>query len=491
MLTNNNPILDTDSYKFSHPLQYPENTDYLMAYIEARGGPDSSHQTTTFFGLQMILEQLTVRITKEHVEEAKAFCDVHLGQNIFPYDDWMYVVNSLDGKIPLKIKAVPEGTKVPVHNVLVTIESTDTRCFWMVSWFETQLLRVWYPTNVATISNAIKKIIYTALINTSDDADGAINFKLHDFGSRGVSSRESAALGGAAHLANFMGSDTVVGVIAANKYYQASMAGFSIPAAEHSTITTWGKTKEAEAFRMMLNKFHTPLVAVVSDSYDLHHAVTEIWGTELKQEVIDSGKMVVVRPDSGSPIEQIVLQTIEGLANKFGTTENSKGFKVLNNVRVIQGDGINETTIAEIINLLIQNQYSIDNIAFGMGGALLQQYNRDTYKFAYKACLARINGEYRRVFKDPATDPGKRSKSGKLTLVNSVYGGITTVDILNRQIMTIEKEMLETVFENGEMVKQYTLDEVRSTIDTTMKLKECPYNPDIVLSPNPRAKENV
>lgn len=470
MLNIHNPILDTDSYKFTHPLQYPEGTEEILCYIESRGGP-TENPGTLFFGLQLILNQLKQKITKEDVEEAKAFVDAHIGPGIFPYEDWMYVVQKYDGSIPLEIKAVPEGTFVPSHNVLVTVRSTDPRLFWMTSWFETQLLRVWYPITVSTISNRIKELIYKALVKTSDDPDSQIDFKLHDFGARGVSSRESAAIGGAAHLANFMGSDTVVGVLAANKYYGSAMAGFSIPAAEHSTITTWGKDNEAAAFRMMLERFNTPLVAVVSDSYDLDNAVQNIWGDELKAEVIKSGKAVVVRPDSGSPIEEIVLRTVKGLADKYGYTVNNKGYKVLNNVRVIQGDGIEEATINKIIERVCTHAgFSLDNIAFGMGGALLQQCNRDTYKFAYKASLAKVNGVYRDVSKNPKTDPGKKSKSGDLDLV-WFDGKYITID---RRLDFItpghpspveEVSQLQLVYRNGELFNQTTIDEVRRRVN--------------------------
>lgn len=476
MFAINNKILDTDSYKFSHPHQYPPGTTEILSYLESRGGPGAD-PGTIFFGLQFILKELSQPISILEVEEAKAFVDKHIGPDIFPYDGWKYIVNELEGKLPLEIKAIPEGTYVPSHNALMTVRCTDPKVFWLNSWMETQLMRLWYPINVATISNSIRKLIYSSLLETSDDPEGQILFKLCDFGSRGVSSRESAAIGGAAHLINFLGSDTVVGIEAANYYYGSEMAGFSIPAAEHSTITTWGPTGEADAFRNMLTKFAKPgaLVAVVSDSYDLDHAVREIWGGELRQEVIDSGATIIVRPDSGKDIPAIVVRTAQNLAEKFGYTTNSKGYKVLNNVRVIQGDGIEEGVIRLILYHTKQAGFATDNFAFGMGGALLQKHDRDTYKFAYKACLAKIDGEYRHVFKDPATDPGKRSKSGMLDLILLDNNEFATVDRLTNMAITASgaarnlnleniPSQLETVFQNGRITKITTLDEIRTRI---------------------------
>lgn len=458
-----NPLLKTDSYKVSHPLQYPHGTTEVMTYIESRGGPFPG---TTFFGLQMFVEELAnTTITKEMVEHADAFCTKHLGPGIFRFADWMIVVNEYGGKIPLEIRAVPEGTYLPNHNVQVTVRSTDPRLFWMTSFIETQILRaVWYPTTVATISNNIKKVILRYLLATSDDADinGQINFKLHDFGARGVSSGESAGIGGAAHLINFMGSDTMEGIQYANHFYDCDMAAFSIPAAEHSTITTYGRDHERDAFRAMLERFNTPLVAVVSDSYDLMNAVENIWGKELKQEVIDSGKIVVVRPDSGDPAT-IVTEVLKGLDKNFGSTINSKGYKVLNNVRVIQGDGINQSSIEAILERATAAGFAADNIAFGMGGALLQQLNRDTFKYADKACMAIVNGKVVHVYKDPATDPGKRSKSGDLDLVK--YGhGWTTVDRLTFDNGSVPSE-LQLVYRNGETFNHQTLTEIRERVN--------------------------
>jgi nicotinamide phosphoribosyltransferase len=459
--TEENFLIDTDSYKVSHYLQYPPGTTSMFSYIESRGG---DYKKTVFFGLQYYLKKyLSHRVTVEEVEEAKEFFEAH-GEP-FNYEGWMYIAKDLGGKLPVRIRAVPEGSVVPTHNILVSIESTDPKVFWVVSWVETMLLRVWYPINVATRSHKIRQIILEALQVSADDPEAEINFKLHDFGSRGVSSQESAMIGGAAHLVNFMGSDTVVGVRCANKFYNTKMAGFSIPAMEHSSVTSWGKDHEADAYRNMLQKTAKPggLVACVSDSYNLWNACSNLWGKELKDEVIKSGATVVIRPDSGDP-SSVVLRTVQLLEEKFGSTVNSKGFKVLNNVRVIQGDGINEDSIQEILNNLLDHAYSASNIAFGMGGALLQQHNRDTLKFAMKCShiYRTVHGEQVSVdvFKDPITDHGKVSKAGRLDLIRDMSGNWSTVTLGDRDhhLLTV----METVYENGEVLVNETFDRIRA-----------------------------
>ena len=451
-------LFDTDSYKVSHYKQYPPGTTSMFSYIESRGG---EYPETIFFGLQYYLkEYLSHRVTIEEVEKAKELFAVH-GEP-FNYDGWMYIAKDLEGKIPVRIRAPQEGSIIPTHNILVSIESTDPKVFWIVSWIETMLLRVWYPITVATRSNTIRQIILEALRVSADDPEGEINFKLHDFGSRGVSSQESAMIGGASHLINFMGSDTVVGILMANEYYNEPMAGFSIPAAEHSSITSWGKENEVEAYRNMLKQFAKPgaLVACVSDSYNLWNACSKLWGEELRQEVIDSGAVVIIRPDSGHP-PSVVLKCVQLLEEKFGTIINKRGYKVLNNVRVIQGDGINEHSIKEILNTLMDSGYSATNIAFGMGGALLQQVNRATEKFAMKCSHIFIGNKSVDVFKDPVTDPGKASKAGRLDLAFDDRGGYETVPLFEDEIAH-KRSVMRTVYENGEILFETTFAKIRS-----------------------------
>ncbi|ANE44198.1 nicotinate phosphoribosyltransferase [Deinococcus puniceus] len=459
LLADDNLILDTDSYKSSHFLQYPAGTTRLFSYLESRGG---RYPVTRFFGLQYLLDRyLTRRVTAPMVEEARDLIEAH-GEP-FPYDGWMRVVNVHGGKLPLEIRAVPEGTLVPIHNVLMSVTNTDPELPWLVGWFETMLMRVWYPTTVATQSYHIREIIRAVLEQTSDRAAEELPFKLHDFGSRGVSSRESAGLGGLAHLINFQGSDTLEALRVARNHYGADIAGFSIPASEHSTITSWGKEHEVDAYRNMIRQFGKPggLYAVVSDSYDLKYAINVHWGETLRQEVIDCGATLVVRPDSGEPPAMVRL-AVNALAAKFGTTLNSKGFKVLNHVRVLQGDGIDETTIRQILQNLVVDGYSAENVAFGMGGALLQKVDRDTQRFAYKASAGLIDGEYRGIYKDPVTDPGKRSKDGVLDLVQE--NGRMVTKAYKTFDTDFPGSLMRTVYRDGEMLVRDTLDEVRGRV---------------------------
>jgi nicotinic acid phosphoribosyltransferase len=702
----------------------------------------------------------------EDIDIAEAIIQAH-GEPFYR-GGWEYIVKKHGGHLPVRIKAVPEGTVVPVKNVLLTIENTDPNCYWLTSFLETALLRaIWYPTTVASNSYNSKKLILNYLIRNGDP--NLIDFKMQDFGFRGVSSYESAGIGGLAHLVNFKGTDTVAALLYGKEFYHEDMAGYSIPASEHSTITSWGKENEVEAYRNMLNLYARPgaIIACVSDSYDIYNACDKLWGEELKEQVIESGATLVVRPDcyddqtqiltpsgwkyfsnltendlvaqvnddmtyefvkplkivneqyegdmyeirdfhgkidllvtpnhrvvtidrndkiriqeaqdykpgnwayrklrsakaktsgkqltwherflialqadgcikkassmnykiefnfqkerkhnrllnilnnldykfnvyyltsrkgqstitisvpidnlvsktfdwvdisnldgnwceqfieelkhwdssirndgrfkydttiksnvdvveyisisagkgvlisvaednrkphfstvytthildtpyaggqsitktkvnykgtihcvkvpsgmvlvkrnrgiavsgnSGDPVE-VNLKCAQILDNHFGSTMNSKGYKVLNHVRLIQGDGVNYETIDRVLHVLEANGYSSDNIAFGQGGGLLQHVNRDDFKFAMKCSSVNVNGTWRDVYKDPVTDPGKTSKKGRLQLIKNEQGEYQTVPE-----RPWNKDELVTIYENGQLLVDYTLEHVR------------------------------
>ncbi len=450
-----NLILNTDSYKASHYLQYPPKSEFISSYIEARGG---EFKEILFFGLQaFIKEYLLTPITQNDIDEADEIFELH--QVPFYADGWQYILDTYEGFLPLKIEAIPEGTIAPTSTALVQVINTDPKCFWLTSYIETSLLRaIWYPTTVATISWRIKNLIKSYMLETAENCDG-LEFKLHDFGSRGVSSNESSTLGGMAHLINFMGTDNINAIMGARKFYDCKMAGFSIPATEHSTITSWGKDNEVEAYRNMLRQFAKPnsLVAVVSDSYDIFNAVSKIWGEDLKEEVIDSGATVIIRPDSGEP-KEIVVEVLKRLYEKFGGEINSKGYIELHPaVRVIQGDGIEESSIKEILENMKAHKFSAVNIAFGMGGALLQHANRDTLSFAMKASAIQIDGKWRDVYKDPITDSGKRSKKGRLAVQKDDLKTVRIEDLKGQNLM-------QPIFKNGKLLIDLNFDEVKKNL---------------------------
>ncbi|MDQ8199897.1 nicotinate phosphoribosyltransferase [Pelagicoccus enzymogenes] len=461
-----NPILDTDSYKLSHWNQYPRGLKRMMSYFEARGG---ELEESTLFGLQYLLhDRLAVRITKEMVEEADAFARAH-GEP-FNKEGWMRVVEKHDGALPVRIRAIEEGTVVPTGNALLTIEGTDPELPWIVNYIETQLVRLWYPSTIAMTSRDSRKVIQAFLEKTADDPAAELPFKLHDFGARGVATLEQSRLGGAAHLLSFMGSDTIEGIRLAAHYYDCPMAGFSIPATEHSTITMWGKEGEFDAYENVVRAYlYNPnhpeglpkMAACVSDSFDIYNAIENGWCDDrLHKLVRESGGTLVVRPDSGYPPE-VVVKCLQIFEKKIGMTTNAKGYKVLPPYyRLIQGDGIDRPMTRKILEVMEQAGYSASNIAFGSGGGLLQKIDRDTQKWAFKCCAAEIEGIGQiDVRKDPVTDQGKRSKGGRLDLVKR-DGAYQTIALEGNAIAHPDTVM-NTVFENGRILRHTTFEACR------------------------------
>lgn len=444
-----NIITLTDSYKTSHYDLYPDGTEYIYSYFESRGGRWNS---TGFFGLQYYLKKYLQGYVVNSLKIAEA--EKLFGYHGVPYNKagWEYIRDQHMGKLPVRIKAVPEGSIVPTGNVLMTIENTDPKVPWLTNYLETILVHMWSPSTVQINSYECKKVIRKYLELTGDPA--GLNFKLHDFGFRGVSSVESAAMSGAAHLLNFAGTDTLAALSLINEYYSEGSYGFSIPATEHSVMSILGKEGELSQMRRVLDKHPTGLVACVSDTYDILNACSNYWGKDLKDQVIEREGVLIVRPDSGEPT-QTVLKVIEILMDKFGYDTNNKGYKVLPPyLRVIQGDGIDLEMIKEILFTLKKNFISADNLAFGSGGGLLQKFDRDTQRFAFKCSAAKVNGEWRDVWKDPVTDSGKRSKRGKLKLVKE--DGVYSTEPLEG----LDDELV-TVFENGSLTKEWTFDECR------------------------------
>ena len=466
MCTSGNIILRTDSYKFTHWRQYPPGTERVYSYFESRGG---KWPEVVFFGLQYYLKKYLEGpvVSRQSIDEAAEIVRRHFGgRSLFNRTGWDQILEKHGGRLPVVIRAVPEGTPVPGHNVLMTVENTDPACYWLTSYLETLLVQVWYGCTVATQSREMRKLILKSLDRTGDP--GLIDFKLHDFGFRGVSSVETAGVGAAAHLLSFMGTDTFEGITVARDYYGAPMAGSSIPAAEHSTVVAWGKEHEVQAMRNMLDQFPDGMVAVVSDSYDIFAACRDLWGGALRDRVLARDGCLVVRLDSGDPLEVLVTgapNALGILADRFGYTVNPKGYKVLDpHVRVIQSDGVDFELLGRILEAMEKAGYSVDNIAFGSGGGLLQKLNRDTLKFAFKCAAVTVSGVEHEVFKQPVTDPGKRSKSGRMKLVR-------TEGPHGPSYQTVKpdqpgEDQLVEVFRDGTIVREWKFSEVRQRAKT-------------------------
>lgn len=463
-----NPLLQTDVYKMGHMEQYAPGVNKVYSYLTARSS--KNFPQVVFFGLQYYLmrylkQPLTREMGLEFLDTAKCILgrvspDVHT--KIMALCDLGY--------FPLEIKAVPEGTKLPVRNVLMTITNTLPQFAWVVGFVESLLLKVWYPCTVATHSNKYREFIQE-MYNKNSPQNETVDFAVHDFGYRGDSSEEGAGISGMAHLINFLGSDTVPAHWYAKTYYWAQEPiMLSVPASEHSVMCSFGRQDELAAFEHMLDTYPSGIVSIVSDTFNVYRVLTE-FVDKLKPRILARDGKVVFRPDSGNP-EYIICGNpdadpgslewkgaIRILDEQFGSTRPPWKNKVLNpKVGLIYGDGMYFERYKRTIERLDNMGYAASNLVIGVGG-ILRNHSRDTLGFAIKATYVEVNGVPREIEKDPITDPGKKSAKGLMYLKSWPY---ETVDQC-----TPEQErggMLRTVFRDGQITSFTTFKKIRELL---------------------------
>jgi nicotinamide phosphoribosyltransferase len=552
---HDNIMLLADSYKATHWKQYPQNTERIYSYMECRGCNNKMELVkgrntlewdhSVFFGLRYVMKRylVGVQVTPEKIYEVETFYNDHFpGRTLFNRNGWLHIKEKHEGILPVVIKALPEGSVVNLSTPLLTVENTCSECFWLPNFLETLLLQLWHPISVASNSMYQRISIQSYLKSFGlgeQDADERATYALHDFGFRGVSSVESAAIGGAAHLLSFNGSDTVAAIRLCTEYYGASDikgTGTSIPASEHSTITSWrtgSDDNEVTAMKNMIDQYNDGLVACVSDSYDIFKACWLLWGHELKENIrsayVNSGGKfkLIVRPDSGNPPE-ICLSVLhllweayaQGTTSSAGDTEgrlynetfssvrkyDKKEFKVLPKcIGVIQGDGVDYKTIPVILETVVCGGFVPESVTFGSGGALLQKLNRDTFQMAFKCSatykykLKPVNckvqstdGTWHPVFKDPRTAKSKKSKRGLLKVSKDGHNYTTHTSFNDdnapdQRFDSIGTDGLVNAFRDGEMDETYvsdSFDVIKSRVRSYVSTQSRNLNEDVSKSKN-------
>lgn len=469
-------IFRTDSYKFSHPIMFKrlnkragkKKVVGMTSYGEARVSPA---QQITVMGGQMGLQKIFYRpITMADIDAAEAFAIAHFGRPLFDRASWEKVVTVYSGYIPVIIRAVPDGTVIrggcPVYSVTVL----DEDLFWMSSGIETCILRAyWYPTTIASLDRDTKVQLKRFYEISGADIAG-LGFALHDFGARGATCGEQVEVGGSAHGLMFDGSDSVEGILALNFYYESDMSMFSVFATEHSVECAFGLDVEGEKdyIRAMLEEAQEGEIrSIVIDGKDMWRCAAILCAPEaeggFREAIIRSKAKVVFRPDSGDMLE-VVPRLLRMQEAAFGSTTNAKGYRKINNVGIIYGDGVDRLNMLTMIGNVLAMGYTADVIVFGSGGALLQKVNRDTFKFAQKgSALLLEDGTWVGVAKDPITDPGKKSKEGLMTTVRSKITGELMAARLDQGPLDVEFEDLHVLmYHTGKFFNKTTLVEARA-----------------------------
>lgn len=478
-------MLLADFYKISHRNMYPAGTEYVYSTWTPRTSRLDGVDYAVSFGQQAFIKEFLIGFFNENffsrdkgevVAEYSRIIKNTLGVSK-PETQHIEDLHDL-GYLPLLIKVLPEGTRVPLRVPMMTIENTNPKFFWLTNFVESLAsCELWQPSTSATIASEYRRILEAAALKTVGNTE-FVQFQGHDFSFRGMSSLQSAVLSGMGHLLSFSGTDTIPAISAAETYYGANvekeLVGTSIPATEHSIQCAYGD--DMEYLTKMISEVHpNGFVSVVSDGYDFWDVIGRVVPA-LKEKIMARDGRVVIRPDSGDPVEIVCGNpngatelerkgAIEALWDVFGGTESEKGYKVLDShIGLIYGDAITLKRATEITNRLAAKGFASTNVVFGIGSYTYQYNTRDTFGFALKSTLCVINGEEKLIFKDPKTDNGiKKSQKGKVH-VTEVNGVISFTDGHGLDSI-LPEDLLQTVFVNGKLIKEQSFAEIRARLN--------------------------
>ena len=456
-----NFILQTDSYKQYHWMMRIHNTTRTYSYLSSRIG--AKHAWNTAVGLQYYLKEYLEgpRVTRADIEEALDYLRAH-----FKYPQlnpmWSHIVETYDGRLPLRILAWDEGSRVPMGYPTFTVVNTDPRCEALTNHVEPLLCKVWYPMTVATISGYVIGELLE-LVRASGGPDIVARYMLHDFGYRGASSEETARIGGMAHLVHSQGTDTLQGMKQAAHYYGASLQDLasSVVASEHSIMTAGGPQEEVAIARHIIETHPDQTISLVADSYDYYAFVDAM--IDLKPVVDQHRVKLVIRPDSVTPQhpdpKDLVLWTLNRYLARMPYTITPTGHRETP-YSVLWSDGLVPDKIIDIASAVVVNGFAAHNTAYGMGGGLLQKVDRDTERFAMKSSAQERDGQWVKIQKNPL-DKSKASLAGRLQVVN-LTGHDDIVPEEQWANPDDPRVRLKLVFENGEIVRQHTFEQIRA-----------------------------
>lgn len=525
------PTIQADFYKMDHKSQYPEKTTKVYSNLTARSSRVKGVNEIVFFGLQYFIKEYLIeqwnreffkKAKSEVINHYKRMMDYTLGKDAVSAKN-LEDLHDL-GYLPLRISALPEGSRVPLKVPPVVFESSDKNFAWLTNYVETiKSCILWGPITSATTADRYKEIL-TNWCNTTGGIKDLVQWQGHDFSMRGMFGLEAACLSGAAHLLSFTGTDTIPAIEFLEKYYGANiereLVGSSVYATEHSVMCAGGRDNEFETYKRLITKVYPKgIVSIVSDTWDLWNVVTN-YLPKLKSDILARDGKVVIRPDSGDPVsilcglieakdssaitraypshywgsffwkdkggkyfkvkpasqseiaknevyeasENECKGLIELLWEIFGGTTNDKGFRTLDShIGAIYGDSITPERAQDICMRLAMKKFTSSNVVLGIGSYTYQYVTRDTYGIAIKATYCEVDGQSREIFKDPATDNGtKRSAKGLLAVTKNKDGVYELKDQATRE--EADNCDLKVVFENGKLVKETTLAEIRSLL---------------------------
>lgn len=483
-----NGLLLTDGYKTGHHQQYPKGTEEVYSNWTPRSNkyaPKGCDKVLSF-GQQYVFKWLHDYFEDNFFSKPKAQVCNELKEELSLYLGTDYDVTHYEELhdlqyLPIKVKSLPEGLEVPIRVPMVTVVNTDKKFYWITNFLETILsTMLWQPMTSASIALRYKRIFKNWILKTDKNNLAFIDFQGHDFSMRGMGGLQSAISSGMGHASVFLGSDTLPIISSLRNYYKAE--GFvvgSVNATEHSVMCAGTKDDEIGTFKTLMNTYPTGILSVVSDTWDLWKVLTDYLPI-LKDDVLARDGKLVIRPDSGDPVDIICGEAselggklpkdkglVELLWDIFGGTINDQGFKVLDShIGAIYGDSITTERAENICQRLSNKGFATSNVVLGIGSFTYQFNTRDTFGFAMKATSVVVNGKRREIFKDPITDDGVKKSAKGLIKVDLVDGEYVLVD----QVTTEEenKGELQVIYKNGQFLNPITLQEIRDRVNKTL-----------------------
>ncbi len=479
-----NPLLLTDGYKTGHHQQYPKGTSLVYSNFTPRSNkyaPTGCDKVMSF-GQQMVMKQIHDSFQKDFFDQPKDKVCTEIKTELSMYLNTDYDVTHFEelhdlGYLPIKVKALPEGTLVPIRVPVLTIYNTMPEFYWVTNYLETIISNLlWKPMTSASIAFTYKRNLTEWAMKTNPEAKEFVSFQGHDFSMRGMDSVDAVISSGLGHLTSFLGSDSLPTIYGARKYYGADgfVAG-SVNATEHSVMCAGSKDDEIGTFKRLIDTYPTGILSVVSDTWDLWKVLTE-YLPALKSEIEGRDGKLVIRPDSGDPADILCGDAnaeygspankgvIQLLWETFGGTTNKQGYKLLNEkIGAIYGDSITIDRANNICQRLAENGFASTNVVLGVGSFTYQFNTRDSFGFAMKATYVEVNGEGREIFKNPITDDGtKKSAKGLLKVTKDSNGEYELSDMVTF-IETDEGEF-QDIYVDGQFFNTTTLDEIRGRV---------------------------
>ncbi len=480
-----NGLLLTDGYKTGHHQQYPRGTEEVYSNWTPRSNkyaPKGCDKVLSF-GQQYVMQWLHDYFEVNFFSKPKETVCAEIKTELSLYLNADYDVSHFEqlhdlGYLPIRVKSLDEGVEVPIRVPMLTVVNTSPDFYWVTNFLETILsTMLWLPMTSASIALTYKRIFKKWALKTDADNLAFIDFQGHDFSMRGMGGLQSAVASGMGHAAVFLGSDTLPVIHGLRKYYKAE--GFvvgSVNATEHSVMCAGTKDDEIGTFRQLMKTYPTGILSVVSDTWDLWKVLTEYLPV-LNQEVLARDGKLVIRPDSGDPVD-IICGTnttmgqgtpvekgvVELLWDVFGGTVNKESFKVLDpHIGAIYGDSITTARAEDICQRLHDKGFATTNVVLGIGSFTYQFNTRDTFGFAMKATSVVVNGERREIFKDPITDDGVKKSAKGLIRVDKVDGNYVLVDEVTEA--EEQKGELKVIFEDGKFSNATAIEEIRARIN--------------------------